>query len=504
MVSHIYSAVPGSEDADRRTVPERTYYSRKKLVVIMSVVALALLSAAAAIGYSSPLPFCSKVGCDTVEHGYQCATNISHSWGQYSPYFSVPSEISDDIPPQCTVDFVQILSRHGARDPTSSKTTSYNNTITKINKNVKNYTGIYSFLADYEYTLGADQLTHFGQQQMINSGIKFYSRYAALAAHNTPFVRSSSEARVVESAQNWTQGFHATKLRSIHTDPAYPYPLVVISEASGSNNTLNHGLCSAFEDGPDSTIASLAQAQWTAIFIPPIQKRLNTALPGANLSTTDTINLLDLCPFNTVASTNGTISPFCALFTPTEWAQYNYYESLNKYYGYGAGNPLGPTQGVGFTNELIARLTSSPVNDSTSTNHTLDSNPATLPLGKALYADFSHDNDLTSIFFAMGLYDPPLLSNTSVETMEQTGGYSAAATVPFASRMYVERMRCADRRGEKLVRVLVNDRVIPLRNCGVDELGRCEVGQWVESLGFAQGGGLWGECFKGNGTAARR
>jgi len=455
--------------------------------------------------YPSPLPLCSEVGCDTVEYGYQCEVDISHSWGQYSPYFSVPSEVSDDIPPQCTVDFVQILSRHGARDPTASKTTSYNNTISKIHKNVKSYPSDYAFIRDYQYTLGADQLTLFGQQEMIHSGIKFFDRYSDLAAKNTPFVRSSSEARVVESAQNWTQGFHATKLDSSIADPSYPYPLVVISEAAGSNNTLNHDLCNVFENGPDSNIASSAQAKWTAVFLPPIQARLNAALPGANLTTTDTINLLDQCPFNTVASPNGTVSPFCALFTPTEWAQYGYYETLNKYYGYGSGNPLGPTQGVGFTNELIARLTSRPVNDSTSTNHTLDNNPATFPLDRRIYADFSHDNDMTGIFFAMGLYDVPLLSNTSITSTEQTGGYSAANTVPFAARAYFEKMRCADRPKEELVRVVVNDRVIPLRDCGVDALGRCEVGAWVESLAFARGGGLWGSCFAaGNSTAARR
>jgi len=445
------------------------------------------------------------VGCDTVEYGYQCEVDISHSWGQYSPYFSVPSELSDDIPPQCTVDFVQILSRHGARDPTASKTTSYNNTISKIHKNVKSYPSEYAFIRDYQYTLGADQLTLFGQQEMINSGIKFYDRYSDLASKNTPFVRSSGEARVVESAQNWTQGFHATKLDSHVADSSYPYPLVVISEATGSNNTLNHDLCNVFENGPDSNIASSAQAQWTAVFLPPIQARLNAALVGVNLTTTDTINLLDQCPFNTVASPNGTISPFCALFTPTEWTQYAYYETLNKYYGYGAGNPLGPTQGVGFTNELIARLTSKPVNDSTSTNHTLDSNPATFPLDRRIYADFSHDNDMTAIFFAMGLYNVPLLSNSSITSPDDLDGYSAANTVPFAARAYFEKMTCADRPGEELVRVVVNDRVVPLKRCGADALGRCERGAWVESLAFARSGGLWGSCFAaGNATAASR
>lgn len=190
--------------------------------------------------------------------------------GQYSPFFSVESATSANVPPLCEVTFAQVLSRHGARDPTASKTKQYNATIQKIHANVKNYTGQYAFLANYSYTLGADQLTLFGQQEMINSGTKFYDRYSCLADHLTPFVRSSSEARVVESAQNFTQGFHNAKVddwRAHTTDPSYPYPIVVISEAAGSNNTLNHDLCTSFENGPDSTIASSAQAEWASIFV---------------------------------------------------------------------------------------------------------------------------------------------------------------------------------------------------------------------------------------------
>lgn len=468
----------------------------------MAAIALVLLGFVVVFGTGSPFSPRSAQSCDTIQHGYQCQTNISHHWGQYSPYFSVPSDISPDIPGQCSINFVQILSRHGARDPTASKTTSYNNTIAKLHQNVKNFTGEYAFLANYQYTLGADQLTTFGQQEMINSGLKFFSRYPVLSALNTPFVRSSSEARVIESSQNWTQGFHAAKTAAHIRDPAYPYPFVNISEASGSNNTLNHDLCTAFESGADSTIASTAQAAWVKVFIPPIQSRLNAALPGANLTSTDTINMLDLCPFNTVASPTGTISPFCALFSTTEWEQYAYYETLNKFYGYGTGNPLGPTQGVGFSNELIARLTSTPVNDHTSTNHTLDDNTATFPLGKKIYADFSHDNDMTGIFFALGLYnDTALLSTTAIESAAGLAGYSAAATVPFAARAYFEKMTCLDRPGQELVRVVINDRVLPLSQCGGDELGRCELGAFVGSLGFVKEGGEWGQCFV-NGTVA--
>lgn len=56
--------------------------------------------------------------CDTVDLGYQCQPNVSHYWGQYSPYFAVNSDIPADIPAGCNITFVQVLSRHGARDPT--------------------------------------------------------------------------------------------------------------------------------------------------------------------------------------------------------------------------------------------------------------------------------------------------------------------------------------------------------------------------------------------------
>lgn len=328
---------------------------------------------------------------------------------------------------------------------------------------------------------------------MINSGMKFYERYKHLAQQVDPFVRSSGQDRVVESAVNWTQGYYDSKGEKSHDLT----PAVVISEADGVNNTLNHVLCTAFEEGPDSEVGDNAQDIWTEIFIPPIQTRLNKALPGANLSVQQTIDMMDLCPFETVADTQGKISQFCSLFSEEEWHQYDYYQSLGKYYGYGPGNPLGPTQGVGFANELVARLTNSPVKDHTSTNSTLDTNSATFPIDKQhkLFADFSHDNDMTGIFSALGLYNATKpLSNTTIETAQEASGYSASWTVPFGGRAYFEKMQCSGE-NEELVRVIVNDRVVPLDQCGGDTLGRCKLNAFIESLSFAQDGGQWASCF---------
>lgn len=445
----------------------------------------------------------NSTSCDSVDAGYQCSPEISHYWGQYSPYFSVSQEgaPSNDLPDGCTLTFAQVLSRHGARDPTASKTAIYNATIQRIQAAVADYGAGYEFLRDYEYTLGADQLTPFGQQELVNSGLKFYTRYEALAASNVPFVRSSGQDRVVESAQNWTQGYHAARVAhgGQGVNDSFPYEIVTISEDAGSNNTLDHGLCTAFEDGVDSEIGDDAQSIWMDVFTRNITARLNANLPGANLSATETVYMMDLCPFNTIADAEGKISEFCGLFTQDEWEDYDYLQSVGKYYGIGGGNPLGPTQGVGFTNELIARLTGRPVADATSTNRTLDGDAATFPLNRTLYADFSHDNDMTGIFFAMGLYNgtEPLSNTTREGAADQLYGYSSSWTVPFAARMYVEKMACGgdDASGEELVRVLVNDRVRPLVNCDADELGRCTLSSFVESLSFAREGGHWSSCF---------
>lgn len=394
--------------------------------------------------------------------------------------------------------FAQILSRHGARDPTAGKSTAYGNIISRIHNSVAEYGSHYKFIKKYNYTLGADQLTDFGRQEMANSGMKFYKRYEHLTRTESPFVRSAGQYRVVESAQNWTSGFHQARVADKHSDTSdtYPYDIVVIPEGRDSNNTLSHELCTNFEHGEYSEVGGRAQATWVKIFVPPITARLNENLPGANLTGPETISIMDLCPFDTVADDNGKLSPFCHLFTRDEWHGYDYYQSLGKWYGYGNGNPLGSTQGVGFVNELIARLTGKPVEDHTNTNSTLDSSSKTFPLDRALYADFSHDNDMAGVFAAMGLYNSTEhLSNTTKATAQESNGFSASWTVPFASRMYVEKMSCGDS-DEELVRVLVNDRVIPLQNCDADPLGRCKLSRFVDSLSFARGGGHWDSCFE--------
>ncbi|KAI0014384.1 phosphoglycerate mutase-like protein [Xylariaceae sp. FL0662B] len=437
----------------------------------------------------------SSQSCTGFMYDRQCRKEISHAWGQYSSSFPVHSTISPSVPRECKVTFAQLLSRHGARDPTAGKTLTYAAIIDHIHESVTEYGKDFQFIKDYQYTLGADQLTLFGQRQMIDSGIEFYNRYENLANTVSPFVRASGQERVVDSARNWTQGFHQARLADKDSDSpdAYPYDIVIIPERDGSNNSLSPNLCPTFEDTRHSD--PVEQDNWLGQFVPPITGRLNQNLPGANLTDKDTISIMDLCPFNTVANDVGKLSAFCHLFTVEDWHNYDYYQSLGKWYSFGNGSPLGPTQGVGFVNELLARLTSQPVIDHTTTNTTLDQSNATFPLDAVLYADFSHDNDMMDIFAALGLYNQtsPLPDDRGASPKE-TKGFSASWVVPFAARLYVEKMTCGESE-EELVRILVNDRVIPLQSCSADELGRCTLSSFVDSQSFARQGGHWDMCF---------
>ncbi|KAI5466591.1 histidine phosphatase superfamily [Mariannaea sp. PMI_226] len=420
--------------------------------------------------------------------------DISRIWGQYSPVFSVPSDIDLDPPKGCTINFAQALLRHGARYPTSKKSKLYNATLARIQTSVTQYGKGYEWIKDYTYNLGSDDLTGFGQDELTESGKIFWQRYKELAKHSEPFIRTSGADRVIMSSYNFTTGFYEAQGRSASAEME---KILIIPEGDGWNNTLSHGLCPAFEDGWASVLGDEATKAWRDIFIPSIMKRLNENLPGANLTDEDVIYMMDLCPFNTV-NTEGAkqTSRFCDLFAKHEWRSYNYHMTLGKFYGYGNGNPLGPTQGVGYVNELIARLTQQQVADDTNTNRTLDSSLETFPVDRGLYADFSHDNSMTSIFSAMGLYnETQSLSTNKIVEAPEAHGFSSAWVVPFAARMYVEKMDCGEGgTTEQYVRVLINDRVMPLKTCGGDEYGRCKLEDFIESLSFARSGGLWSQC----------
>lgn len=150
-------------------------------------------------------------------------------------------------------------------------------------------------------------------------------------------------------------------------------------------------------------------------------------------------------------------------------------------------------QGVGYVNELLARLTGTPVRDNTQTNRTLDASPDTFPLNRTLYVDFSHDNQMIAIYSAIGLFRPRVPLDPARPDPART--WLASKLVPFSGRLATERLECGD---ETYVRMLVDDALQDLSFCGAGRNGLCTLEDFVQSQGYARsdGAGDFEKCFE--------
>lgn len=305
---------------------------------------------------------------------------------------------------------------------------------------------------------------------------------------NLPFVRASDSGRVVQSAKNWTSGFALASHNRFR-----PKLSVVISEESNSNNTLDDNLhINAGDSSPP-------QSTWTSIFSPPIRARLNKAANrDLNLTNADIPELVSLCAFDSVAKEK--LSEWCSVWTEDEMESFDYCGDLDKFYGTGYGQPLGPAQGVSYINELIARLTTSPVVDSTQTNTTLDSSPVTFPLDRSIYADFSHDNQMIAIYAAIGLFDVPVPLDPTSKAKRENRGWKTRKMMPLSGRMVVERMSYKFGTRWMLTRALLliefsathRETKIRTRGCwSLIELCRGSSAVASERMVFADLKGLW-------------
>lgn len=172
------------------------------------------------------------------------------------------------------------------------------------------------------------------------------------------------------------------------------------------------------------------------------------------------------------------------------------------------GQTLGRVQGVGYVNELLARLTGLPVQDSTQTNRTLDSSPETFPLDRPMYADFSHDNTMIAVHAALGLFQ----QRTALDPLrpDEDRTWVVARMVPFAGRLVVEKIRCG---GGLFVRALVNEEVQRMSFCEGTEKrplrmegsGMCTLDGFVRSQGYARanGGMDFEACYRDERSAPR-
>ncbi|CAH2353161.1 repressible acid phosphatase [[Candida] railenensis] len=370
--------------------------------------------------------------------------NILHFLGGSAPYIQNPGYgISTDIPPQCTLEQVQLWSRHGERYPSKSTGKTYSALYQKLKAYNGTFKGDLAFLNDYTYyvpdtfwyekeTTPANSEGYFsGTSNAQRHGAAFRAKYNALYDSSKPLpVFSSNSRRCYQTSNYFARGF----LGDNFTDSAVDFVVISEDASQGTNSLTPRYACNAYNDSINDDKFS----NYSTDYLKTALARFKNDNPGLNLSTRDVQNMFGYAAFE--INVRG-YSPFAAIFTNEELISYSYSNDLDNYYSNGPGHNLTKVIGSTILNASLTLL-----KDTTAENK--------------VWLSFSHDTDWEIVNAALGLMDPE--TPLSPDAVPFPNPYVHSRLVPQGARFYTEKYSCAN---ETYVRYILNDAVIPLKGC---------------------------------------
>ncbi|KAI9171429.1 3-phytase A [Paramyrothecium foliicola] len=380
---------------------------------------------------------------------------------------------------------VQMVSRHGARYPTSgSDVQRFGEKMANVSAKFKP-SGALAFLKHWEYQLGSNILVPRGREELFSSGVLHNYMYGSLYNPNSKIVvRTTTQDRMLKSAENWLAGFFGLEWTNNAT-------IEVIIEDSNFNNSLA-GALNCPNAYPKST-GNAARDTWVGVYLKDATARFQNMTEGFEWTVQDVYAAQTLCPYETVSYG---FSMFCDLFTYEEWRNFGY--SIDLFFSGSSSfhSPTGRAVGLGYQQEVIARLKNHTLGYSGSQiNVTLDSSTETFPLNQSLYFDFSHDTNIASILAAFGLRQ--FAEDLPATEYPESHQYDISQITPFGARLDIEVIKTpkplsANREGyletggeTKYIHFVLNQRTLPLgksfSECGADRKdGWCELNTFLK------------------------
>ncbi|KAM6489807.1 phosphoglycerate mutase-like protein [Amanita muscaria] len=421
-------------------------------------------------------------------HDKHGSFDLFKHWGSLSPWYSVGKgafglDSEPGTPEGCRVTGLHFLHRHGARYPSSwSEYGSPAGLAGKLHDAASqwNATGKMKFLNEWTYKLGQEVLTPFGRQQLVDLGVSMRLKYGYLLKNfsetNTiPVFRTESQDRMVASALNFAIGFFGYPFEG-------QYQQSITIEGKDFKNTLApfYTCPNAFEPKRGGRGAWYVK-KWANKYLKDAQTRLQKQIRGFDLSIEDVYTMQLLCPYETVAIG---YSKFCELFNREEWEGFDYSWDLNLWYDSAFGSPVGRVQGIGYVQELIARLTHTPISThNSSTNATLDDNPITFPLNDSLYVDATHEVVVLNIITALNLTTFAAEGPLPVTHIPRKQSFKSSQLAPFATNIQFQLLQCSTL-PDPQIRIIINDGVAPLtgiKGCPEQRDGMCPINRFVEA-----------------------
>ncbi|KAF8626245.1 hypothetical protein AX15_004924 [Amanita polypyramis BW_CC] len=423
---------------------------------------------------------------DGKKHDKHTNFDLLKHWGNLSPWYSVGKstfglDSEPDAPEGCRITGLHLLHRHGARYPTSySPYGSLSNLAARLHAAASewNASGHLEFLNEWTYKLGEEVLTPFGRQQLFDLGVSTRLKYGYLLKNfsdtNTiPVFRTESQNRMLASALNFAIGFFGYPFEG-------QYQQSITIEADKFNNTLApYMTCPNARNSTKALRGNWYVRRWANIYLKDTRKRLQGQLSGFEFSIEDIYTMQLMCAYETVAIG---YSKFCELFTKEEWEGFDYALDLGFWYNSAFGSPVARIQGIGYVQELVARLTHTPIRlHNSSTNATLDDNPITFPLDHSLYVDATHEVVVLNIITALNLTSFASSGPLPATHIPRNRSFRSSQLAPFATNVQFQLLECSTI-PETQIRIIINDGVAPLtgiRGCPKQRDGMCSMNQFV-------------------------
>ncbi|ORY59738.1 histidine phosphatase superfamily [Pseudomassariella vexata] len=381
--------------------------------------------------------------------------------GNLSPYFvptNTPESLKSGTPPGCTVEKAFLVHRHGSRNPLSDEL----GVIQNLSYYMNNHTDQFSqpraklpaafsfFTTGWNTTLKTNDLSAPGRQQLFDHGVALRLAYPNLY---TTSVLAGDQDRVIESAQWFMDGYYGRTVNETAT-------LELIAEDEETVSWITPmDTCAGWE----YAYGSAPVAEWGAVYLAPIAKRINALLakpyPEVNFTAAHVHGMLYGCAYETAVYGVGA-SPWCDVFQPEEILKHEYeYDLLMRgAFGYGLPGDMGPVVGSLLVSNVTAFMQQSEVN---------------------LSLNFGHDTTID-----MGLTALGLASDTNYPAegpVDPNRAWRTARQVPFAAQMLWKGLDCAGR--EERIQLVLNEANFDLAptGCKSDQYGTCSLKSFMSA-----------------------
>ncbi|KAF1952782.1 3-phytase [Byssothecium circinans] len=445
---------------------------------------------------------------------------ITHHLGQLSAYTDLaPSYFNvshTGLPASCRISQVHLLQRHAERfphpgDPQDGRNIeAFTEKVYDAVKEGEKFKGELGFLNEWRNMLGGEYLTGIGAMSEITTGLAYRGD-----EERKPLLRGTSQSRIHNSLMNWAVGFFGPSWRDdarFEGNWTDAFRTVVIREGGAGrawNNTLAaHHCCTNSERAGVGDIGDDHMWKYASQYLTQATEHLSKHMPkDFDLNIKDVYAMQLLCGYEMQYVG---VSDFCSLFTRTEWQGFEQSLDIRFFYNHAFGNPTARAQGVGYVEELLARLKGEYITESdSSVNSSVTQDEENFPLGMKFYADFTHDKMVLGALTALSLDFMREVPDLQTFPPEEGRLFKISKLVPFAARLVTEVIECGERNPEpvkherihryisayrleeksdkhRFVRIRLNGAVVPLSSirggkCGgrMDEI--CRLDRFFES-----------------------